>query len=282
MWQAVGGDVQVRYVSIGIDGQIWAVRNDGVPMMRTDVNDEQPEGTGWMEVSNSDQHRMEVMEVGECQIWATDEHYQIWRRRGCTQLPEANPMGDSWEQEPGMLMHVSVGYGPMLWGVDPWNDVWYKMIGLPKWEDRETSDDWIKVDVKMTYLDVGKNGHVWALNNQGELFWREGVTVENIVGTEFVQKQYPATHGTFTGLGYCTDGHIWAMNGQGQLFFKDGITQTDLLGDAGTWTQDTSASVDENMAAQITCGYRGQFAMVTTQGQMMVKNLVNYADPMGL
>jgi hypothetical protein len=72
------------------------------------------------------------------------------------------------------------------------------------------------------------------------------------------------------------------MNEVGQLFFKDGITQTDLLGAVGTWTQDTSASALNQMAAQITCGRRGQFAMVTTTGSMMVKKLVNYADPMGL
>jgi hypothetical protein len=107
-------------------------------MMRTDVNDEQPEGTGWMEVANSAQMKFEVMEVGECQIWATDINYVIWRRRGCT--PET-PMGTEWEEFPGMLMHISVGYGPMLWGIDPINDplnvplnnVWYKMIGQPKW-----------------------------------------------------------------------------------------------------------------------------------------------------
>jgi hypothetical protein len=69
------------------------------------------------------------------------------------------------------------------------------------------------------------------------------------------------------------------MNDQGQLFFKDGISQTDLIGTVGTWTQDTSASAE---AAQITCGKRGQFAMVTNDGKMMVKQLVNYADPMGL
>lgn len=40
----------------------------------------------------------------------------------------------------------------------------------------------------MVYLDVGKDGHVWALNDAGELFWREGITEAEKIGTEFVQK----------------------------------------------------------------------------------------------
>jgi hypothetical protein len=89
------------------------------------------------------------------------------------------------------------------------------MVGMPKWEDGETNTDWIPINVKMTYLDVGKNGHVWALNNQGELFWRDGITVEEKIGTEFVQHEYESSHGVFTGLGYCTNGHVWAMNNIG-------------------------------------------------------------------
>jgi hypothetical protein len=133
------------------------------------------------------------------------------------------------------------------------------------------------------------------LNNEGKLFWRNNIlsdeavgdTVDDgqieahAVGDSWVEKPYDASYGKFTGIGYCTSGHVWAMNNQGQLYFKDGITQEDLIG-AGTWTQDMSASADNNMAAQITCGMRGQFAMVTTDGKMMVKNLVNYADPMGM
>jgi hypothetical protein len=134
LWAEIQDDQEFRYVSIGIDGKIWAVRSDGVPMMRVEVNDEQPMGTGWMEVSNSAQMRFTVMEVGDCQIFATDDNYHIWRRRGCQQATDSQaavPMGVEWEQEPGMLMHISVGYGPMLWGVDPWNDAWYKIVGEP-------------------------------------------------------------------------------------------------------------------------------------------------------
>jgi len=142
LWTELPGDDEFRYVSIGIDGKIWAVRLDGIPLMRTGVNDEQPAGTGWMEVSNSGQLRFQNMEVGECQILATDENYHIWRRRGCAQ---DTPMGTEWEQEPGQLMHVSVGYGPIFWGVDPWNEAWYKIVGQPKWEYDETSQCWIPI-----------------------------------------------------------------------------------------------------------------------------------------
>jgi len=55
-WTEVDSSLEVRYASIGIDGQIWAVSMDGTPMMRTDVNDEQPTGTGWVHVTNSESH----------------------------------------------------------------------------------------------------------------------------------------------------------------------------------------------------------------------------------
>lgn len=157
-------------------------------------------------------------------------------------------MGTDWEQSPGKMMHIAVGYGPMLWGVDPWSDAWYKIIGTPKWADRETEDDWIPVHVKMVYLDVGRDGHVWALNDAGHLFWREGVTEDNKVGTEFTQKEY-AGLGTLVGLGYCTDGQLWAINGDGNLYHKNGIVGDDFIGAVGTWTQDVSASETGNLAA---------------------------------
>jgi len=116
-------------------------------------------------------------------------------------------MGDEWEQSPGHLMHISVGYGPMLWGVDQWNEPWYKMLGMPKWEDRETETHWVPLFVKMEYLDVGYNGFVWALDSEHTLFWREGVTEENKFGDSFVAKDYDqGRYGNLVGLGYCTNG----------------------------------------------------------------------------
>jgi hypothetical protein len=185
-----------------------------------------------------------VIEVGDCQVWAIDSQYHIYRWQD-----------EQWVQSPGHLMHISVGYGPMLWGVDQGNDVWYKMLGTPRWEDTHTRTKFDEIatpnDVKMVYLDVGTNGHVWALDDSYNLYWREGITEELIQGTEFTVRDYSRNdYGNFVGLGYCTNGHVWAINEAGQLYFKQGIeipedegVYEDLIlqGTPG-WTLDDSAA----------------------------------------
>lgn len=41
-------------------------------------------------------------------------------------------------------MHISVGYGPVLWAVDLGNDVWFKQLGAIKIAD--PTEYWILVD----------------------------------------------------------------------------------------------------------------------------------------
>jgi hypothetical protein len=37
----------------------------------------------------------------------------------------------------------------------------------------------------MVQLDVGRDGHVWALGSDGTVYYREGITVDNHYGTSW-------------------------------------------------------------------------------------------------
>lgn len=86
-------------------------------------------------------------------------------------------------------MWVSVGHGPVLWGVDYGNDVWYKQLGKPEFVHVTTEQFWREVlpqNQNMMTLDVGRDGHVWAVDRSFQVYWREGVIKTNKDGTGWV------------------------------------------------------------------------------------------------
>lgn len=85
--------------------------------------------------------------------------------------------GKGWTQVNGELSYISVGYGPVLWGVDYGHDVWYKKLGDIK---VQAQTGWISVPKpdttkKMVYLDVGRDGRVWGVDDQSRIYERTGV-----------------------------------------------------------------------------------------------------------
>jgi len=83
-------------------------------------------------------------------------------------------------------MWIAVGHGPVLWGVDYGNDVWFKMIGQPPppcedllGEIAEEVPTGMDVPTPISQLDVGKNGHAWALGPDNQVLWRMGVSEDN-------------------------------------------------------------------------------------------------------
>jgi hypothetical protein len=73
-------------------------------------------------------------------------------------------------------MWIAVGHGPVLWGVDYGHDLWFKQLGEPLvcpgsplcpsptiW--REVVCGEILVGKNFVQLDVGRDGHVWAVDS---------------------------------------------------------------------------------------------------------------------
>lgn len=138
--------------------------------MRQGVTDDLPEGNAWFALTIASTvhtgERFRQVSRGECQTYAVNLHHEIHRRTECT---EATPAGTAWEQVGGQLMWISVGHGPVLWGVDYGNDVWYNQLGTPEICDPHcgTTPIWEEIPpTTMHSLDVGRDGHVWAVDRQ--------------------------------------------------------------------------------------------------------------------
>jgi len=147
-------------------------------------------------------------------------------------------------------MWISVGHGPVLWGVDYGNDVWYKLLGQPEFETDLHHQFWRQVfnhphpepvptvdnldgerphpdtvtNLQLSTLDVGRDGHVWAVGLDKQVYWREGIApgAINKDGTSWVTGTEVYTQGpdgeavtTFENFGQaeqvviCTNGQAW-------------------------------------------------------------------------
>jgi hypothetical protein len=86
-------------------------------------------------------------------------------------------------------MWISVGHGPVLWCVDYGHDVWFKQLGAPEFIHIQTEQFWREIlphDQNMFQLDVGRDGHVWAVDRNNQVYWRAGVEATNKDGTSWV------------------------------------------------------------------------------------------------
>ncbi len=70
--------------------------------------------------------KFRMVSAGDCQLFAINLEHEIFKRMG---LEPGRPVGTEWVQFGGELMWISVGHGPVLWGVDYGHDVWYKKLG---------------------------------------------------------------------------------------------------------------------------------------------------------
>jgi hypothetical protein len=152
-------------------------------------------------------------------------------------------------------MYISVGYGPIMWAVDMGNDVWFKQLGAIKIED--PTEDWILVDDSVVWvqLDVGRDGHVMAVNNQNELFWRDGVTPDNKEGTSW--SQLDDNKQTTLSVAMCSTGQYWKVGTDNALYFRTEVFyDDDLVGDS--WVR----VLEDKYVSMVSCGGDGAVVVV--------------------
>lgn len=129
--------------------------------------------------------------------------------------------GDGWQQIRGQLSDVSVGYGPVLWGVDYGHNVWFKQLGPIK---ITTQEGWTEVDkpegsAKMIWLDVGRDGHVWGVDNSNKVYYREGISPTARSGTRWEE----VIESNFVEVAVCTTGHVWGIDTNNKIYTRNGI-----------------------------------------------------------
>lgn len=173
-----------KWISVGLKkNEVWSVALDGGVYRRTGFSTKKPMGTAWSHIESKT--NLKQISVGNCQVFGVTKMHKIFKRTGCS---AATPEGSSWEEFPGTLRHIAVGQGPVLWGVDYVHQVWFQQLGdLINEEGEEQDKYWDHVpspekwgEIKeggsdsspysaqpgFFYVDVGRDGHVWALSGQ--------------------------------------------------------------------------------------------------------------------
>lgn len=234
-------------ISAGLDGHATGLGADGQVYMRLGCTDESPAGNAWSPLTDgSTGARFRQVSRGDCQTYAINILHEILRRTGCT---ASEPAGTDWEQIGGQLMWISVGHGPVLWGVDYGHDVWYKQLGDPEFVHKTTEQYWkeiLPLNQNMFSLDVGRDGHVWAVDRSDQVYWRAGIDHTNPDlkdGTSWVTSTSVYTQGdqgedvnTDTDFGkahqvvICTNGQAWARTLDDQLAIRTGVMEERIVG----------------------------------------------------
>jgi hypothetical protein len=61
----------------------------------------------------------------------------------------------------------------------------------------------------MVQLDVGRDGNVWGVDSDNQVYFRDGVSPSTRSGTNWVDN---TNDGSFVNVAVCTDGHVWAVS----------------------------------------------------------------------
>jgi hypothetical protein len=238
----------MSYVSIGHDGHIWSIGADGKTIYyRQGVAQNNLEGSSWATVDGN----LFMVEVGDCQVYGIAVDHTIWKR---INVNPQDKMGTNWVQSHGSLMHISVGYGPVLWGVDWGHNVWFKLIGAIK---QQGQDGWTEVDkpdgvAKMVNIDVGRDGHVWGVDDVNKVYYRHGISASAKKGTHWAE----VPESNFVDVAVCTDGHVWAIGTDNKIYYRTMIVDDDQVGQGWELAEDhlCQGGVCQNEATQVSCG----------------------------
>jgi len=133
----------------------------------------------------------------------------------------------------------------------------------------------------MIQLDVGRDGHVWAVGSDGTVYYRLGIDENNKYGTSWEAQPKDEATAELTGVAHevaiCTTGNVWMRGMDNKLYYRNRITDADQLGQE--WVLDQT--VGQQDIQSISCGRNGQFAYVQ-DNQVHIKKEVTRDDPAGL
>jgi hypothetical protein len=261
-------------IAVGQDGQVWGLDNDGKAIHRRGINRWELNGDSWSVVDADFVH----IDVGDCQICGITPNHEIMCRQNVG--TDANKEGDSWTQVRGQLMDISVGYGPVLWGVDYGHNVWFKQIGAIK---QFGQDGWTEVDkpsgvAKMVNIDVGRDGHVWGVDDENKVYYRHGISPTTIRGTHWAE----IPQSNFVDVAVCTDGHVWAVGADQKIYTRTMIVDDDQVGQAWAVVEDhvCENQVCQNTATQVTCG-GGNVMILGANNRVYRRSQVTNDNPAG-
>lgn len=148
--------------------------------------------------------------------------------------------GDNWEQVEGSMVYVAAAEENIVWGIDPYGEVWRHKKGEISLAATENEDFWNEVgaETDMVQVSVGKHNHVVGYNNKNQIFFREGVTKTNLGGTGWMDISYPGIDVYWITMGANGQIYIGAkaqagkMKGVRRIFYRTQVTDEDPSGES--------------------------------------------------
>ena len=147
---------------------------------------------------------LKQVSVGESEVWGVNGWDMVFRRSG---IDSVNPSGTSWVKVVGLLRQITAGDTGIVWGVNRFGQLWHrrsggwkKFSGYFKWASCGKYGCWvIRNDGSSSFrlgvnasnpggvewkdsggsfkqLDTSVRGEVYAVDNAGQVYTREGIT----------------------------------------------------------------------------------------------------------
>lgn len=158
-------------------------------------------------------------------------HNEVYQRKGLDQDQHPYGVGNEWDQILGVMTYVATAEQGIVWGIDPVGEVWrYDGGDISIQEVINNVDHGWKLiaDAKMIEVDVGYNAQVVATNNQGQTFFRNGITDDVPEGTSWFQFEDEMAH-----IVMCGNGQIFAIGkADAQVYFRTDVDDENLKGSA--------------------------------------------------
>jgi hypothetical protein len=107
-------------------------------------------------------------------------------------------------------------------------------------------------------LDVGRDGHVMAVNDQNELFWRDEITPENKQGNSW--SQLDDNQASTLSVAMCSTGQYWKVGTDNGLYFRTEVYyDDDVVGDS--WMR----VLEDQYVSMVSCGGNGEVVVIEQQ-----------------
>jgi hypothetical protein len=75
----------------------------------------------------------------------------------------------------------------------------------------------------MIYIDVGRDGHVWGVDEEQKVYFRQGISESARSGTHWEE----IMDSEFSEVAICTTGHVWAIDMNKDVYYRSNIVDAD-------------------------------------------------------
>ncbi|KAL8609540.1 hypothetical protein ACOMHN_000596 [Nucella lapillus] len=174
-----------------------------------------------------------------------------------------------WQPVDGIFRQVSVNLAG-VWALNTSGDVFYRVGTFENYQSPGTR--WWQVEGKLANISVGWNV-VWVVDAQGGVWYRDGIDIDHVVGTKWVQVP---TLGPFKQVSVGRMGQVWAIDYKHDVYFRVGACLKSPGG--GFWNKVGPGSV---LLQQVSSGGEDMMVGVTRRGELYIRAGMNPQCPTG-